>query len=382
MHKRVLFYVQHLLGIGHLKRVSIIVKQMSLKGLDVTVISGGNRVDSIDFGKASFIQLPSAKAKDSNFSTLIDENGNTINDIWKKNRRELVLNVFQKLEPHILITEMFPFGRNQMKFELLPLLEEANNSNVTIISSIRDIIVSDIKKTKVEQRNFLLTKYYKYILVHGEEKYYSIGKNLGLDKLNIKKIYYTGYVCNQKNNKNSLPRYKKEILVSAGGGAVGKKIIVNAIKASSLFFDQDFTWRILIGLNENDQNKKEYSKLAHQTGKKIIIEYFTENFNILLSNCLVSISQAGYNTFLEAISCKVKSIFIPYAEDIKSDQIIRARSFSSLNFIKYIDEKDLNPSKIKDSIIELMKQEDREFNLPNFDGAENTYKFINGLTNE
>ena len=187
MHKRILFYVQHLLGIGHLKRVSIIVKQMSLKGLAVTVISGGNKVDSIDFGKASFIQLPSTKAKDSNFSTLIDENGNTINDIWRKNRKELVLNLFQKLEPHILITEMFPFGRNQMKFELLPLLEKATNSNATIISSIRDIVVSDIKKTKVEQLNFLLTKYYKYILVHGEEKYYSIGRNLGLDELNKKK---------------------------------------------------------------------------------------------------------------------------------------------------------------------------------------------------
>ena len=97
---------------------------------------------------------------------------------------------------------------------------------------------------------------------------------------------------------------------------------------------------------------------------------------------MVSISQAGYNTFLEAISCKVKSIFIPYTEDPKSDQTIRARSFSSLNFIKYIDEKDLNPSKIKDSIIELTEQEDREFNLPNFDGAENTFKFINVLTNE
>ena len=166
MNKKILFYVQHLLGIGHLKRVSIIVKLMSLKGLDVTVISGGKRVRSIDFGSASFIQLPAIKAENSDFSKLIDEAGNIIDDIWKKNREELVLSIFQKIKPRILITEMFPFGRNQMKFELLPLLENAKKNNSIIISSIRDIIVSDIKKTKVDRLNARLTKYYNYILVH------------------------------------------------------------------------------------------------------------------------------------------------------------------------------------------------------------------------
>ena len=62
--------------------------------------------------------------------------------------------------------------------------------------------------------------------------------------------------------------------------------------------------------------------------------------------------------------------------------MIRSRSFSHLNFIKYIDEKNLNPSIIKHNIIQLMKEEDIDINLPNFNGAENTYKFINGLTNE
>ena len=59
MNKKIIFYVQHLLGIGHLKRVSIIVKLMSQKGLDVSVVSGGEKISNIDFGSASFFQLPS-----------------------------------------------------------------------------------------------------------------------------------------------------------------------------------------------------------------------------------------------------------------------------------------------------------------------------------
>ena len=41
MSARVLFYVQHLLGIGHLKRAEILAEAMAAAGLDVTVAYGG-----------------------------------------------------------------------------------------------------------------------------------------------------------------------------------------------------------------------------------------------------------------------------------------------------------------------------------------------------
>ena len=38
---RVLFYVQHLLGIGHLKRAATRARACAAAGLEVTVVSGG-----------------------------------------------------------------------------------------------------------------------------------------------------------------------------------------------------------------------------------------------------------------------------------------------------------------------------------------------------
>lgn len=38
---RVLFYVQHLLGIGHLARVSRIAAALARDAFDVTVVTGG-----------------------------------------------------------------------------------------------------------------------------------------------------------------------------------------------------------------------------------------------------------------------------------------------------------------------------------------------------
>ena len=43
---RVFFYVQHLLGIGHLRRAATIARALTGAGLDVTVVSGGSGIPS------------------------------------------------------------------------------------------------------------------------------------------------------------------------------------------------------------------------------------------------------------------------------------------------------------------------------------------------
>ena len=47
MSRRVMFYVQHLLGIGHLKRASLIARAMAAAGLDVSVVLGGREVPGV-----------------------------------------------------------------------------------------------------------------------------------------------------------------------------------------------------------------------------------------------------------------------------------------------------------------------------------------------
>ena len=53
---RVLFYVQHLLGIGHLKRATTLARAMTEQALNVTVVSGGEFVPVIDDRGMDFVQ--------------------------------------------------------------------------------------------------------------------------------------------------------------------------------------------------------------------------------------------------------------------------------------------------------------------------------------
>ena len=49
---RVMVYVQHLLGIGHLKRAATIARAIAASGCETTVVSGGLTVEFIDYGAA------------------------------------------------------------------------------------------------------------------------------------------------------------------------------------------------------------------------------------------------------------------------------------------------------------------------------------------
>ncbi|MDJ0980401.1 MAG: glycosyl transferase, partial [Kiloniellales bacterium] len=122
---RVLFYVQHLLGIGHLKRAALICRALTKAGLETTLVSGGLPVPGLDIGGARLRQLPPLRSADMSFSALLDEAGRPIDEAWQEQRRDLLLATFRELRPEALVVEMYPFGRRQMRFELIPLLETA-----------------------------------------------------------------------------------------------------------------------------------------------------------------------------------------------------------------------------------------------------------------
>ena len=53
--KRVFFYVQHLLGIGHLKRAATLARALAAEGLQVTLASGGAVVPTMTVDKVKFV---------------------------------------------------------------------------------------------------------------------------------------------------------------------------------------------------------------------------------------------------------------------------------------------------------------------------------------
>jgi len=128
MTPRVFFYVQHLLGIGHLRRAAVLARALSAGGFDVLLVSGGAPV-ALDIGGARFHQLPPVRARDEGLRELSRLDGTPLDEAFRAARVRELLGLLATEAPQVVITEQFPFGRTQLRFELVPLIEAARRGS-------------------------------------------------------------------------------------------------------------------------------------------------------------------------------------------------------------------------------------------------------------
>jgi predicted glycosyltransferase len=323
---RVFFYVQHLLGIGHLKRAATLAQALRAAGFDVTLASGGEPVEGIPV-----LQLPPASSPD--FKQLLDEKGNPVDEAWKGRRIAALLRAYEASKADVLLIELFPFGRRQMRFELLPLLEAAHQESPRplVVCSVRDLIQPNPAREQEIAERF--ERYFDRLLVHGDPRVATFERTFRLAPRLAGRLYYTGYVVAEENQAGDAGR--GEVLVSAGGGAVGRRLLETAIEARALTALRDRTWRILAGVNAKD--------IQSLKGGGVIVERFRNDFTLRLRNCVLSVSQAGYNTVMETLQAGARAVLVPFAAGTESEQMLRARLLAERGLLHMLEEDSLTP---------------------------------------
>jgi predicted glycosyltransferase len=276
-----MIYVQHLLGIGHLRRASFLCNALDSNNFDVNLVTGGMPVSAHLLPGVKMHQLPPVRSLDGNFDTLVDENDRPIDEPWKKHRSDQLLKLFGELSPDALITETFPFGRRMMRFELLPLLKAARQQpcSPTIISSIRDILQPKSKPGRNDEILQLINEYYDKILIHGDEQFATLAATFPLATQVANKISYTGYIAESEKVESETEHGKNEIVVSGGGGVASLPLLKCAISARSLSAMNKHIWRLLVGPNLDQGN---FDKLQKNAGEGIIIERNRSDFSAIL----------------------------------------------------------------------------------------------------
>ncbi len=349
--ERVFFYVQHLLGIGHLRRAITLANALAAKGLDVTLASGGFPVPGLELRDVRFLQLPPLGAADTSFKALVTPDGTPIGEELKAKRQALLLDAWRDTDPHALIVELFPFGRRQMRFELIPLLDAASNSKnrPVIVCSVRDVLGAGLNKPgRQEEMLETFERYFDHVLVHGDPSVILFDQTFMHTQKIAPKLHYTGYVVDGapdlRNPDGNHPIGTGEVLVSVGGGAVGTRLLETAIGARSLSNLRDRTWRLLTGINASAGAIRDLKNLARSSGTDgIIIERVRTDFVPLLRACAVSVSQGGYNTMMEIVQTGARAVVVPFAGGSESEQTLRARSFAERGLLDILHEDSLEP---------------------------------------
>jgi predicted glycosyltransferase len=340
---RLLLHVQHLLGTGHLRRMAAIAAALAARGAEVTLMSGGMALpDLVAPAGVEFVQLPPMRATDAGFRTLVDGEGRPVDEAWRAARRARVLDLLARVRPDLVLIEHFPFGRRMLDFELPALIGAARAlpRPAVLASSVRDVLVA---KPEAAKRTAMVARardLFDHVLFHGDTRLLTLGHSLPEAEALGPLLVETGYVALPAPPAPPADDGEEEILVSAGGGPVGRRLLDCALAARPLSAQRARRWRILAAA----------TGLTPRREPGLIVEPNRPDFPALMARARVSVSQAGYNTVVDLLAARARGVLVPFAEGRENEQSLRAAALAARGLAICLDETELTPDMLAQAI--------------------------------
>ena len=335
---RVLIVVTHLLGAGHLTRAAALARAFAQAGHATTLVSGGGPARTAGLENVDFVQLPPVRTVGTDFTTLLDEDGEPVHNFRLAERRILLLDTLRALRPDIVVTELFPFGRRVLADEFMTLLKEARSLDPRplVLCSIRDILATPSKPGRVAETHARVLDNYDAVLVHGDPQIAPLDATWPVDGSIRPLIRYTGYV---DENPEPLEQGNREgIVVSGGSSAASLPLYRAAIAAAREFTGRP--WRLLIGRGVAEAD---LAALRDDAPAHVTVERARPDFRAILAHAELSISQAGYNTVVDLLRSGTRAVLVPFEAGHETEQRLRAERLKALGLAEIVPEADLSP---------------------------------------
>lgn len=395
LKKQLLFYCQHVLGMGHLIRSTEIVR--GLKAFDVSFLNGGEIVPGFELpASVNVINLPPIKS-DAEFRDIHAANGLHSLEQTKAIRTARLIAEYERTQPDVLMIELFPFGRRKFEFELLPLLQriKATRSHTKVVCSLRDILVSKRDQTRYENRvGELVNEYFDLLLIHADPRFQRLEETFPRARELRCAVQYTGFVagtvpravasvssnCKVARLPSTLATARgtvPQILVSIGGGRVGAELLDCAMEASKLLVNQ-LPHRMLIFTGPYIPDN-EFAALQTKATTHIAVERYTTEFLAHLAQADLSISMAGYNTCMNLLATGTRAIVHPFTGNNNEEQTIRAEKLARLGLLDVIHSHELTPQILAGKIVRQLKAKPAATPLLDLHGVEKTASLLGEL---
>jgi predicted glycosyltransferase len=340
---RILLWVQHLLGTGHLERMRRIAEALAAREADVHFVTGGVPLPGRMPQGVRIIQLPPVKVTDASFTPLRDPDGRPIDDAYRRARVDRVLAAYDEAAPSVVLFETYPFGRRSLRFEIEPLLAriDATHPRPRVLSSIRDILQLQEKAGRDAESWSWAQRWFDEVLVHGDPGFFRLEESFPLAADRSVPLFYTGYVTSPGTPLPRAPlEQQSEVVVSAGGGATGSHVLHAAVAARPLSTLRALRWRILVGPGIAED---EFARLRAKAGEGVVVERNRHDFPALLARARVSVSQAGYNTVMDVLRSRAPAVIVPFEGRAETEQRMRAQRLAAAGAFELVAEEDLEP---------------------------------------
>ena len=339
--KRIVYYCQSLVGIGHLTCSLRIIEEL-LPHFDVDLIHGGLDGGAVPV-RPGFRSLRLATLlHDEESGEFFDpESRRSIDEIWAD--RSQAIAGFLRMPCHAVVLEFYPFGRRRFKREIMGLLAAVRErcGAVPVFTSVREVLVP---RALENERRMVETvkKHIHTVFVRGDPEVVRFDETFSLAHEIGDRLCYTGYISPPA--PAARPVRKRQVLVSQGGGNVGGELLRAAIDAAALMPELGF---VLATGSRTTPAEIETLRRSTRCGNVEIVPFLAD-FQQQLMASAVSISMGGDNTLLDVLSARTPALAYPYQGN--SEQGLRIARFAEKGLLHALQPDDLVAGRLKEKI--------------------------------
>jgi predicted glycosyltransferase len=376
---KIVYYCQHVLGMGHYFRSLEICK--ALRNQEVILVSGGAPLNMRVPAHIREVSLPPL-TMDSNFSRL-ESNTGSIENI-KAARQQEIYELFANECPDIFMVELYPFGRKAFGFELIPVFQAIREGLLCpsrVVCSLRDVLVEKKEVEAYESRVIsALNQWFDALLIHSDAEIVKLDETFSrVTDIRIP-VVYTGFVTprplqgdrNAVRQQLDIDNDARLVVASAGGGKVGFELLDAVIRAfAEISVADNLYLQVFTGPFMEDGAVKHLQEMRTD---RISVLRFTSDFPAYLAAADLSVSMAGYNTTMNIVAAGVPSLVWPFSQN--REQRLRAERISEMGRMRILENADLLPKKLAELMTESLIDPNRCDYPIDLNGAEHTADWI------
>jgi predicted glycosyltransferase/glutathione synthase/RimK-type ligase-like ATP-grasp enzyme len=362
---RVAIYSQDSLGLGHLRRNTVIGRALLEATADSALLLFADSPVAPFFPvpeRMDHVKLPSIRKVTAG--------------CWEATRlpideRELIrlrsnvlCDALLNFRPDLVLVDHMPGGA---RAELIPALQALKQAHphALVVLGLRDILdAPDVIKRVWEQEGAYeaLCRYYDAILIYGSSEIFQTHQVYQLPAL-PHGTHYCGYVvergavesANEIRQEIALGR-RRVVFVSAGGGGDGGALMRTYVDAIRLLGARArFGTLMAVGANAPPQLVGELEAKAR--GLPVRIVPYVQHSRSHMAAADLVVCMAGYNTLSEVLYLMKKALVVPRAGP-SAEQRMRAGIFAERGLIDVLDPTALSPESLAQRLVQDLERTD------------------------
>lgn len=379
---RLLIYSQDGLGLGHMRRTSLLAREFLDRTPDASVLTVSDSPLGQFFAMAAghdFLKLPSIRKTGPGVWEAVSLALSF--DAVLRLRTQLIASAIDSFDPHVVLVDHMPHGAMG---ELIPALRAVSGRGIRIVLGLRDILdAPSIVRARwtAEGAYETLEEFYDDILVYGQQDVLDVASEYGWPRSISSRASYTGYVCAdppRRVSPNGSGPWQggrtPQVLVVAGGGADAYPMFSAVLDAAR---EVHATLGAQFSMVTGPFMPADHVRALRQRAAELPMVELRRKVhgrNKIAKADLV-VSMAGYNTTVEVLATGTAALLIPRSGP-SAEQRTRAELFADRSWVRWLDPTDLRPAKVAEGIRVGLEESLTPASLPELTGRQNTISLL------